>query len=922
MARNFSSGETKNVINEHRRLLNILNGVINRGKQSEPELRRQLNRLQSIGAFGNMVISEMRSGSPSMNGEMQRFAVGLSNYAAFDKLSAEANRILRGMQPRLDNELRDAQTGGNGLRWLFASSQKKNRAEEAYQYLASLLNTTYPQDVERLGNEAAALNNVTAEQALAQLTADRQSVRKTLKKLTGSEVIPRDFNTLLQQVQALQNRLGNAQQASDNSREAVRSCAAKVQEREALKILEGVPVDELNREKDGIRVKTLRDSGYQTMADIYRATPQQLTSVNGISAEGAEKIKHIAKLYLNRSRKGAHVRLSADDRNPESTALVCAVYDYRRKSEAIKQAQSLQEQHGKQIEAAVKTLGDVGSGAAWLTYTPDEKSAVAQSYQYLQSLLKSDYAGTVANVEQLLRGQTAVSPQAAWADFQSDPIAYSNLLDELAPGVLGDDDSVYGLPEELALEIAAQEVLTDGLRCTLRPYQLWGVKYILHQKRVLLGDEMGLGKTVQAIASMVSLRNEGQTHFMVVCPASVISNWCREIEKHSDLSVTKIHGADRAPSFANWKEKGGVAVTTFETTAHLEMEDSFRFAMLTVDEAHYIKNPEANRTKSVRAISEHAERLLFMTGTALENKVDEMLELVKVLRLNLANELQSMAFMSSAPQFRETVAPVYYRRKRADVLKELPELVQSEEWCRMSSAEERAYENAVLSGNYAQVRRVSWEMPNTDDSVKANRLKEIVTEAEQEERKIIVFSFFLDTIGKVCSMFSGKCIGPINGSVPPQRRQEMIDEFDKAPAGTVLAAQIQSGGTGLNIQSASVVVLCEPQFKPSVENQAISRAYRMGQSRSVLVYRLLCENTADEKIMKLLEQKQQIFDAFADDSAVADETYELDEKGFGEIMEEEKQRILEKYGDDPPTATESGNNEQETLDNSLTIKSD
>ena len=140
MARNFSSGETKNVINEHRRLLNILNGVINRGKQSEPELRRQLNRLQSIGAFGNMVISEMRSGSPSMNGEMQRFAVGLSNYAALDKLSAEANRILRGMQPRLDNELRDAQTGGNGLRWLFASSQKKNRAEEAYQYLASLLN--------------------------------------------------------------------------------------------------------------------------------------------------------------------------------------------------------------------------------------------------------------------------------------------------------------------------------------------------------------------------------------------------------------------------------------------------------------------------------------------------------------------------------------------------------------------------------------------------------------------------------------------------------------------------------------------------------------------------------------------------------------------------------------------------------------
>ena len=922
MARSFSSGDTKNLINEHRRLLKILNDIISRSKQSEPELRRQLNRLQSVGAFGNAVISEIRSGTPSVNHEMQRFAVQLSGYASLDKLSAEANRILRGMQPRLDNEIRDAQPGGSGLRWLFASSQKKNRAEEAYQYLAGLLNTTYPQDVERLGNEATALNTVTAEQALAELTADRTSVRRTLQRLMGSETILRDFNTLLQQAQALQNRLANAQQLVENSREAVRTSAAKVQEREALKILEGVPVDELNREKDGIRVKTLRDSGYLTMADIYRATPQQLNSVNGISAEGAEKIKQIAKLYLNRSRKGAHVRLSADDKSPEATALVCAVCDYRRRSEAIGQAQSLQEQHGRQLEAAVRTLGNVGSGVVWLTYTPDEKNAVAQSYQYLGSMVQSDYARAVTNVEQLLRGNAAVSPQAAWADFQSDPIAYSNILDELAPGVLGDDDSVYGLPEELALEIAAQEVLTDGLRCTLRPYQLWGVKYILHQKRVLLGDEMGLGKTVQAIASMVSLRNEGQTHFMVVCPASVISNWCREIEKHSDLAVIKIHGADRAPSFAQWQEKGGVAVTTFETTAHLAMEEDFRFGMLTVDEAHYIKNPEANRTKSVRAISEHAERLLFMTGTALENKVDEMLELVKVLRLNLANELQGMAFMSSAPQFRETVAPVYYRRKRADVLKELPELVQSEEWCRMSAGEERAYENAVLSGNYAQVRRVSWEMADPADSVKACRLKEIVAEAEQEERKIIVFSFFLDTISKVCGMFAGKCIGPINGSVPPQRRQEMIDEFDKAPAGTVLAAQIQSGGTGLNIQSASVVVLCEPQFKPSVENQAISRAYRMGQSRSVLVYRLLCENTADEKIMKLLEQKQQIFDAFADDSAVADETYELDEKGFGEIMEEEKQRILEKYGDDPPNVAKSGNNEQETLDNSLTIKSD
>jgi SNF2 family DNA or RNA helicase len=146
-------------------------------------------------------------------------------------------------------------------------------------------------------------------------------------------------------------------------------------------------------------------------------------------------------------------------------------------------------------------------------------------------------------------------------------------------------------------------------------------------------------------------------------------------------------------------------------------------------------------------------------------------------------------------------------------------------------------------------------------------------------------------------LLGDRCTEAINGSVPPQRRQEIIDAFDKAPAGTVLPAQIQSGGTGLNIQTASVVIICEPQFKPSTENQAISRAYRMGQTRNVLVYRLLCENTVDERITALLEAKQAIFDAYADRSVAADESLELDEKSFGNIIDEEIERINAKRKD-------------------------
>ncbi|MDE7216065.1 MAG: DEAD/DEAH box helicase, partial [Clostridia bacterium] len=427
-------------------------------------------------------------------------------------------------------------------------------------------------------------------------------------------------------------------------------------------------------------------------------------------------------------------------------------------------------------------------------------------------------------------------------------------------------------------------------------------KYILHQKKVLLGDEMGLGKTIQAIAAMVSLRNSGATHFLVVCPASVLSNWRREIAKHSDLNAIKIHGDDRNAQLKLWLKEGGVGITTYETTAFFKLEETFSYSMLVVDEAHYIKNPETKRSINTKKLCKRAERILFMTGTALENDVDEMINLISILQPALTSQIQGFAFMSSAPQFRLKIAPVYYRRKREDVLTELPELIQSEEWCEMNSEEEELYENAVLEKKYVEARRVSWNVPDLKNSSKANRLLEIVEEAEKDNRKVIVFSFFLDTIRKIYMLLGDKCLNPINGSVPPQRRQEILDEFDASPAGSVLLAQIQSGGTGLNIQAASVVVICEPQFKPSTENQAISRAYRMGQSRNVLVYRLLCEDSVDEKITDTLEQKQAIFDAFADKSVSAEQSLEIDDNSFGDIMEKEIARINEKRGLSRPNA--------------------
>ncbi len=448
----------------------------------------------------------------------------------------------------------------------------------------------------------------------------------------------------------------------------------------------------------------------------------------------------------------------------------------------------------------------------------------------------------------------------------------------------------------------AEPIYTDGLLCQLRHYQRWGVQYILHQKKVLLGDEMGLGKTIQAIAAMVSLKNTGATHFMVVCPAGVLENWCREISKHSVLAVRKVHGSGRQTELEAWLQDGGVAVTTYETTGALQLEDDFRFSMLVVDEAHYIKNPEALRTKNVKQICSHAERLLFMTGTALENRVDEMISLISILQPEVAEAARSMASLSAAPQFQQEVAPVYYRRKREDVLTELPDLIETQEWCTLYPQEEQVYEAAVLGHHFNQARRVSW---NVGSHAKASRMMELIQQAAEDGRKILVFSFFLDTLGSVMELLGERCMPVIDGSVPPQRRQEIVDEFERAPAGTVLAAQIQAGGTGLNIQSASVVILCEPQLKPSIENQAISRAYRMGQTRKVLVYRLLCEDTVDERITAMLGEKQAAFDAFADESAAASESQELDNKSLNRLMEEEIKRIEAKNQENPQSTPNS-----------------
>lgn len=818
-------------------------------------------------------------------------------------LFLKCENIYNNYNDEIQKNIAQLKKGQNIIKWVFSSSNNKENAAAAYTFLNNMLNANsdfYIQSNEVI-TSLANIERINIDDIYAEVRANIDEFKGVLFKLHPDiinvgymigaiENIKKEYGTLSE----IKNRISGD---IENEKIEIKRKLEMLASSEVMRVLREIPVEELNRNKNGVRAKSLKDSNCYTIADVYTKSIAQLEAIQGISLEGAKIIHNIACDIANEASKNVKIKLNADSKDEASTNVVKALNRYIRKNNYILEYNKLLDEYQERIDESLKEIIEIMNGIKYFFSSVQEKEKYIDSYKFVQDAVYGKNFGD--RVKQINKNYFTIrecSSDEAWRDFASNSIQYYNAIEEIYPGLLGNEDVFYGLPESLAKQIQEESLFPNGLTCTLRHYQEMGVKYILHQGRALLGDEMGLGKTVQAIATMVSLKNTGASHFIVVCPASVVTNWCREISKHSKLVPIMIHGRNKLEAINLWKQDGGVAVTTYETTQHINLNDDFKYSLLVVDEAHYIKNPEAQRSINTEKLAQNAERILFMTGTALENKVDEMINLIRILNQPIADKIKKIAYLSSAPKFRELVAPVYYRRKREDVLTELPELIETKEWCDMSDEEEKIYEDSLYSGTFPEIRRLSWNVDDLSKSSKAQRLKELIDEAKDDERKVIVFSFFLSTIQKISEYLGDICTTPITGSVNPEKRQQIIDEFDKAPAGTVLLSQIMAGGTGLNIQSASVVIICEPQFKPSIENQAISRAYRMGQARNVLVYRLLCDDTVDEKITDLLEEKQKIFDEFADKSVAAEEaeSVEVNEKAFGDIIKEEIERINEK----------------------------
>jgi superfamily II DNA or RNA helicase len=662
--------------------------------------------------------------------------------------------------------------------------------------------------------------------------------------------------------------LSRVDQAIPALRSEVQAAAEAIVTEAVMAEMRSTPIADL---KDyGAAVGPLQAAGFRTVSDLIGHTLGSLQGHRGIGEVTAGSALQAVATFQESAK--SHVRLlpDPDNRRPSDTRLLVALVKYEtvvrdfgtRPAEARIRFDDTT-QRLQQTQARTRLSDQVFSVSA--------QNQLARSCEGLTAEFRwiAAEARGLADYAQRL----AFDPKAIWSRYTDNSASFIALLESLLPartiakGALAAPDLRGGLPAEIADAVEATQVDLRLLTATLRRYQQFGTQYIICQKRVLLGDDMGLGKTMQVLAAMCHLAAQGRKHFFVVAPNSVLLNWEREVKKHTKLNPIVVHGSDRDDELAQWRREGGVAITTYTTLSRL-VDSITEIDFLAVDEAHSVKNKQAQRTQAVMRLTSLAKHVAFMSGTALENRLSELQTLVTTVQPELSQEvLTLLKQVRPAPaEVREKLAPVYLRRIQADVLTELPDITETDEIIPLEPADVEAYR--ASPDNLMHKRLAATVGAGGLQSAKFDRLKELLELYRDDGRKVVVFSYFRQVLDDVSTLVGG--CAQIHGEISSVERQQVIDRFAALEGFGVLALQIEAGGVGINLQCAQVVILMEPQFKPSTERQAIARVRRMGQTRKVNAHRLIAKGTIDEMLVKLVAEKSQIFADYAHQSSVKD----------------------------------------------------
>lgn len=432
-----------------------------------------------------------------------------------------------------------------------------------------------------------------------------------------------------------------------------------------------------------------------------------------------------------------------------------------------------------------------------------------------------------------------------------------------------------------------------GLRANLFPYQRDGIAFLSlisnQAAGCVLADEMGLGKTLQVIGLITSEINENRPRNLVVVPASLVENWRRELEAFNpDLRVLIHAGAFRA-GIASRLRGWDVVVTSYETAVRdRSLLSSLRWNLLVLDEAQFIKNPEAQRAESIKQIPRRVS--IAVTGTPLENRLEDYWSIVDFAVPGMLGDLATFRadFADETHDARRigTIAePIILRRLVRDVAQDLPDLIEIPQAIEMSSRLAQSYEE--IRRDYADSNRAAksvglevftalrilcthplikndlWGRPE-DDMPKYQRLLEILEEIFQRNEKVLIFTSFtrmVDLLGAdLTSRWKGGFFRSIDGRVPTGQRSPIIDEFEAFQGYGALVLNAQAAGVGLNITAANHVVHYNPEWNPARTDQATRRAYRRRQEKPVTVHHLFYANSVEEAIVTRSAFKRQLAD--------------------------------------------------------------
>jgi non-specific serine/threonine protein kinase len=448
-----------------------------------------------------------------------------------------------------------------------------------------------------------------------------------------------------------------------------------------------------------------------------------------------------------------------------------------------------------------------------------------------------------------------------------------------------------------------------ALKGTLRPYQQVGVRWLYLLAQLGLGaclaDDMGLGKTIQMLALLLVLRQQSdgaRAPSLLVAPASLLANWASELERFAPSLKAVIAHPSEMPAedlktmTLEKLPKVNVVITSYGSLLRLPWIADVSWNLVVLDEAQAIKNASAKQTHAVKKLK--AGVRVALTGTPIENRLGDLWSIFDFLNpglLGSAKEFTSftkrLAALPHNPYrtLRELVRPYILRRLKTDktVIADLPDKTEVKAFCQLSRKQAALYQQAVedLERRLKKVEGIerkgqvlaflvrlkqicnhpsqwlgdgAW---NPEDSGKWARLREIVETIAAKQEKVLVFTQFRE-LTRPLEAFLGSVFGRpgvvLDGQTEVRKRKELVRQFQEEERIGFFVLSLKAGGSGLNLTAASHVVHFDRWWNPAVENQATDRAFRIGQTKNVLVHKFVCRGTVEEKIDKLIESKQQL----------------------------------------------------------------